>query len=198
MLLAMSAQTVASPRARRGIPDWIGLLARLVLGVVWLWAGGAKLGHLEESVLAVRGYKLLPYEVAQVVGYALPMFEVLLGALLVLGLLTRWAGLASALLMLAFVIGIASAWARGISIDCGCFGGGGEIAWAEAVSKYPWEIARDIGLMLLGLWLTVRPRTPFSLDEKLFGDPTLSALDLDDLDDEDDPTDHHDPVKESR
>lgn len=161
---------------------WVGLVARLVLGVVWLSAGGAKILHLEESVQAVRGYQLLPYEAALVVGYALPMVEILFGVLLLLGLLTRWAGLVSALLMMAFIIGIASAWARGLSLDCGCFGGGGEIALAEAVKKYPWEIARDVGLLLLGLWLVWRPATPLSLEARLF--PPVSVSD-DDLDEED-------------
>ncbi len=45
---------------------------------------------------------------------------------------------------MAFIIGIASVWARGITIDCGCFGGGGYDA--DAASQYPWEIARDVGL----------------------------------------------------
>ena len=62
-----------------------------------------------------------------------------------LGLLTRGAAVVSGLLFVAFIIGIASVWARGISIDCGCFGGGGYDP--DAMSKYPWEIARDAALL---------------------------------------------------
>ncbi|OYO20966.1 DoxX family protein [Enemella dayhoffiae] len=173
------AEAPTAPRARRSISGWIGLAARVVLAVVWLWASLAKLPHLEESVLAVRGYQLLPYPVAVLVGYLLPMLELVVGILLILGLFTRFAGIMSALLMLAFVIGIAQAWARGLAIDCGCFGGGGEIALAEAQAKYPWELARDAALMLLGLWLAWRPRTPFSLDDKLFGEPAYATDDAD-------------------
>ena len=72
----------------------------------------------------------------------------------------------SALLLVAFIVGIASAWARGLQIDCGCFGGGGFDA--DATAKYPWEIARDVGLLLLSLWLVWRPRTRFALDSLLF------------------------------
>ena len=71
----------------------------------------------------------------------LPILEVTIGTMLVLGLLTRGAAVVSALLFVAFIIGIASVWARGMSIDCGCFGGGGFDP--DAKSKYPWEIARD-------------------------------------------------------
>ena len=148
--------------------EWISLGARLALAVVWLIAGLAKLPNLEQSVLAVRGYQLLPYDVALVVGYLLPLVEVLLGVLLLLGLFVRPVAVASGLIMLAFVIGIAQAWARGLAIDCGCFGGGGALSLAEAQAKYPWDLARDVGLLLLAGWLAWRPRSPFSLDRRLF------------------------------
>ena len=67
-----------------------------------------------------------------------------------------------------FVVGIASAWARGLSIECGCFGGGGGSV-EDFAAAYPWEIARDVGLMLASLWLVWRPRTPWALDNVLFG-----------------------------
>lgn len=186
--------TVLSVRdrlANHTVADWIGLAARLILGIVWLVAGGLKLPYLEESVLAVRGYQILPYDLAVVVGYLLPIVEVILGVLLILGLFIRPAALLSGLIMLAFVIGIAQAWARGLAIDCGCFGGGGTIALEEAQAKYPWDIARDMGLMLLAAWLTFRPRSPFSLDRKLFG--TDDHLDLTD----DDFVDEEAPKEES-
>lgn len=150
----------------RTTKDIVGLVARLLLGGVVVVAGGLKLLHPAQSVLAVRGYQLLPYDVASSVGYALPLLEVVVGVLLLLGFFTRPAALVGGLLMVAFIIGISSAWARGISIDCGCFGGGGTIAAAQ--TQYPKEILRDTGLLLCGLWLLVRPRSLFSLDGRLF------------------------------
>jgi uncharacterized membrane protein YphA (DoxX/SURF4 family) len=156
------------------VKDWIGLAARLVTGGVWIVAGLLKLPDPAESVRAVRAYDLLPESVVPAVGYALPVVEVVVGVCLVLGLLTRTMGVVSALLFVAFIIGIASAWARGLEIDCGCFGGGGQLDGASA--KYPGEIARDVGLLLASLWLVVRPRTRWSLDSLISptrsGDPT--------------------------
>lgn len=146
----------------------MGLAARLLVGTVLLVAGGLKLGNLGESVIAVRGYQLLPYDLTTPVGYLLPIVEVAAGVLLVTGLFTRWAAVAGAALLLAFVVGIASAWARGIGIDCGCFGGGGIVSREQAIAAYPWEIARDLGLLACAVWVAWRPRTPFSLDERLF------------------------------
>jgi uncharacterized membrane protein YphA (DoxX/SURF4 family) len=100
------------------------------------------------------------------VGQLLPVVEVAIGACLLLGLLTRGTAVASAALFLAFIIGIASAWARGLSIECGCFGGGGVVP--DAAEKYPGEIARDVGLLALSVWLVVRPGTRLALDNLLF------------------------------
>ena len=79
--------------------------------------------------------------------------------------MTRLTATVSALLFGAFIVGITSAWSRGLQIDCGCFGGGGFDAGATA--QYPWEIARDVGLLLLSGLLVWRPRTRLSLDNPL-------------------------------
>lgn len=153
---------------RRG--GWVGLVARLVLGVVLIVSGYLKVGSLESSAEAVRAFKILPFDLANLVGYVLPVLELAIGALLVLGLFTRLAAVAGSLLMFAFLIGIVSVWVRGISIDCGCFGGGGVVAPED--TNYLWDVVRDVGLLLCGVWLTIRPRTPASMDRWLFGAPT--------------------------
>ena len=145
---------------------WAGLGARLVTGGVWLYAGSIKVGDPEASVTAVRAYQLLPRDLAETVGHVLPWLAIVVGACLVLGLLTRISGGVSALLQVAFIIGIASVWSRGIEINCGCFGDGGPNP--NASDAYPWEIARDVGLLALSLLLVFRPRTPFSTDAVLF------------------------------
>ncbi len=143
-----------------------GLLARVLVGTIWVVAGVLKLPDPHENVRVVRAYDLLPERVVPVVGHGLPVLEILVGLCLLLGLLTRAAAAVSALLLVAFVVGVASAWARGLSIECGCFGGGAGPA-ANARAKYPWEIARDIGLLLLSAWLVGRPRTPWAIDNRL-------------------------------
>ncbi len=148
---------------------YVGLVARLVVGGIWLWAGLLKLPHPDSSVTAVRAYQLLPIGVVEPVGRLLPLVEVVVGALLVLGVLTRFVGGVSALLQVAFIIGIASVWARGIAINCGCFGDGG--VDPDAISKYPWEIARDVGLTALSLLLVWLPRTKLAVDNVLFPAP---------------------------
>lgn len=153
--------------------EWSGLAARVLVGGVWIWAGFAKLADPYGSAQAVRAYQILPWQVADAVGHTLPSLEVVIGTALVLGLLTRGAATVSALLFVAFIIGISSVWARGIRIDCGCFGGGGFDP--HATSHYPWEIARDTGLLLLSLALVAIGRTRLAADDLLFRRTTKGA-----------------------
>lgn len=162
-----------------GWRDCVGLAARLVLGGVLFVAGALKVTNLPSSALAVRAYKILQYDLAGMVGYALPILEMVVGLLLLIGLFTRWSAAVGGLLMVAFIIGISSAWARGLSLDCGCFGGGGEVELARALAAYPWEIARDVGLLALAVWLVVRPATPYSVETRLFGPTSIDDIDFD-------------------
>lgn len=152
-------------RRRREWWPWAGLVVRLGLGAVWLFAGLSKLSDAAGSVRAVRAYALLPEAVVPAVGYGLPVLEVGVGLLLVAGLGTRVAAILSAVLLVAFVVGIAAAWARGLQIECGCFGGGGFAA--DATAQYPWDIARDVALLALSAALAVRPRTAWAWDNRL-------------------------------
>ena len=142
---------------------WLTLLARLILGGVLFAAGALKIGSLQKSAMAVRAYDLLPVSLANFLGYTLPWIEIGVGLLLIAGVAVRISGLIGAFTMLAFIIAIAQAWARGLSIDCGCFGGGGAIDPED--TKYLSEIIRDIGLMILGIYLYFYPKGRFSVDK---------------------------------
>lgn len=173
-------QLARQSAAARPWQDWVGLAARLILGGVLLYAGLTKIGDLEQSVNAVRAYQIFGHTMSQIIGYGLPVVEIIVGLLLIAGLFTRVTGAIGGLMMLAFIAGIASAWARGLSLDCGCFGNGGEIAPED--TTYLLDIVRDVGLLACGAWLAWRPKTPFSLDNWLFATPTFD----DDFDDSED------------
>ncbi len=160
--------SVVEPADRRTrVRDLVGLLARVFLGAVLVYAGAVKIGSPLTAERAVQAYEILPMGVAGLIGLALPFVEVVLGLLLLLGLFTRPVAAVSTVLMLAFVVGIAQAWARGLTIDCGCFGGGGQVGADE--TRYAQEIARDLVFAAAGAWLVRRPRSLASLDHRLFG-----------------------------
>lgn len=144
---------------------WVGVVARLILGVTYLVAGIDKGTHLAQTQQATRAFQILPYGLANIWGVFMPFLEIILGLLLIVGLLTRTTAAVGGLLMATFIGGIISVWARGISIDCGCFGGGG----ASGTTQYPLDIARDVGLLVCAVWLIVFPLTKISLDRALWG-----------------------------
>ena len=143
--------------------EWAATAARLLLAGVWAWAGVAKIGDPAAAARAVRAYRLLPEWLAQGVGYGLPFLELTLAALLLAGLATRLAAVASAALLAVFLAGMVSAAARGLQIECGCFGGGGDLAAGQSTA-YTWEIVRDAALLLVALALARWPRSRFAGD----------------------------------
>ena len=137
--------------------DAVGTVARLGLAAVWLVSGVLKALDPDMTYVAVRAYDVLPRAGVALVAAVLPWLEIVLGLLLLAGVATRLLAAASAGLLLVFVAGATQAWARGLSIDCGCFGGGGAVAPGE--TAYGLELLRDAGFLLLAGWLVVRPRT---------------------------------------
>jgi uncharacterized membrane protein YphA (DoxX/SURF4 family) len=145
---------------------WSTLLFRLILGGVLLVAGGLKVTDPYASATSVRAYQVLPVPISNFLGFVLPFIEVGLGIFLIVGIWVRFVSVISAALMLVFVVAIAQAWARGISLDCGCFGKGGLRDTAELpVLTYTTEILRDIGLAILGGYLYRFPQGKLGLDK---------------------------------
>ena len=153
---------VAAPVVRRSVvTPWLSTGARVILGGVLLVAGAAKIVDPQASVAAVRAYELLPDSLVTGVGWGLPFVEVVLGVLLLAGIAVRPAALATAVLLVVFIAAVASAAARGLSIDCGCFGGGGPVPRGQ--TAYAAEIVRNLALLAAAGWLVARPQSRLSL-----------------------------------
>jgi uncharacterized membrane protein YphA (DoxX/SURF4 family) len=145
---------------------WLSTAARVALAAAFLVAGWIKAADLAASARAVNAYELMSWEMAQFVGVVQPILEIGIGLLLLAGLATRLAASLAALAMVVFIAGIASAWARGLSIDCGCFSRGGALPVGQS-PNYSWDIARDAALLALAIYLIVFPTSKFSLDRRV-------------------------------
>jgi uncharacterized membrane protein YphA (DoxX/SURF4 family) len=148
---------------------WISTVARLGLAAVFLVAGGLKVTDLAASGRAVNAYDLMDFDTAKVIGAIQPFLEIALGLLLLIGLAVRLSAIVAAVLLVIFIAGIASAWARGLQIDCGCFSKGGDLA-AGRTAQYGLEILRDVGFLVLAGIVMAKPRSRFSLDGLLMGE----------------------------
>lgn len=138
-----------SPKARSShYALWGGWAARLILAGLFLWAGTRKVMEPEQFLQDIESYQLLPYRWAWLTSIWLPFLEITAAAAL---LTTRcWAQAGAALIggmLLVFLVAIISAWARGLSLSCGCFGASDEPA------NYPWLVVRD--LLMMGLVVVI-------------------------------------------
>ena len=146
---------------RSALLPWLATAARLLLGGVFVVAGALKVPDPAAAVRAVRAYRLLPESLVAPVAFGLPVVEIAVGLALIAGVFVRTAAITAAVLLVVFIVGVGSAWARGLQIDCGCFGGGGEVAAGN--TAYPAEILRDAALLLVALALARWPRSRLAL-----------------------------------
>ncbi len=102
-------------------------------------------------------YRLLPEVLVAPIAFGPPALEISVGLLLLTGAFVRAAAIAAAVLLTVFIAAVASAWARGLSIDCGCFGGGGAVAPER--TAYGRELVRDAALLALAGFLAAAPLT---------------------------------------
>jgi len=134
------------------------LVLRIVLGVVFLYAAYTKLREpWLVFAMSIDAYQLLPEWAVLTLGRTLPWAELLLGVLLIAGIGLRYAAAASTLLLGGFFAVMVHAFAKGLTIDCGCFGLG------EPISSR--TLLRDGALLALsGLvtFLAIRARGAFT------------------------------------
>lgn len=154
------------------LQPWLSLVVRLSMAGILIAAAIPKMMDIDQSVRAVRAYRLLPEAVVPLFGTVLPYFELVLALVLLAGIFTRWTAIIWLIMMAAFVFGVAWAWAKGYSIDCGCFGGGGDVA--AGTTNYPLHMLERAGFVALGVFLLIFPRTHASLDAWMKGEPLFS------------------------
>jgi uncharacterized membrane protein YphA (DoxX/SURF4 family) len=115
--------------------------SRLLLGGIFLYAGAGKALDVQAFAGQVAAYRLLPEAGSVVVAVTLPYVEIVAGALLLLRTRVRAAALLLLALTIVFAAVLVSAIARGLDLDCGCFGAGRTSPIAA--------LGRDAGILLL-------------------------------------------------
>jgi methylamine dehydrogenase accessory protein MauD len=101
--------------------DWIVLLGRLLLAIVFLVAAVGKLIDRQGSRTALADFGL-PSWMAAPAAVVLPVAELVVAVLLLLGATARWGALAALGLLGLFIAAMAISLARGRRPDCHCFG----------------------------------------------------------------------------
>ncbi len=127
---------------------------RLILAAVFLFAAFPKLLDPVSFARDIDNYRMLPDAMIGIVALALPVAEIAIGLALVTGLHARGAAIVAALLLLAFAGGMVQAIARGIDLDCGCFG-----HYVEAQVSW-WTVGRNLTLTAFAAIVTLGPDMP--------------------------------------
>jgi len=99
-------------------------VVRLILAGLFIYAGVTKIINPADFASDVDHYRILPYFFVTVVAVILPWMEVICGGLLLANRWVQSSSLLVLLMMTVFIIAIASAMARGLDIECGCFASG--------------------------------------------------------------------------
>jgi len=126
----------------------VTLLLRIALGAIFVYAAWTKLRTpWELFAMSIDSYQLLPLKMVELVARTLPWFELAVGLLLIAGFWLRSAATATTLLLAVFFGLMVRAYAKGMEINCGCFGPGEIISWKT--------LLRDGSMLAAALALTI-------------------------------------------
>ncbi|MCB1230066.1 MAG: hypothetical protein KDN19_07365 [Verrucomicrobiae bacterium] len=138
-------------------------ILRILYGLLWFWAGAAKFMDPTAFSLAIRNFRLVEDPWVAALALFLPPLE-MVAALAVIfhrgargGLAILWIAL------FVFTLAIGISWARGLDIECGCFGLSG------STINYPIKLAQNLALLAVGGWLFFRTARPPKMEVGRWG-----------------------------
>jgi uncharacterized membrane protein YphA (DoxX/SURF4 family) len=146
----------ATPSLQRAWPRALLLLARVALGVIFIYAAFTKLyfnggWHFGDYHfffgMVISSYNILPIWAVEWAARILPWFELLLGILLIAGVGLRWTGLIACALLLLFIGAMTRAYMQGLEIMCGCFGNNEKLG--------PLTLLRDSSMLIPAIGVTI-------------------------------------------
>lgn len=151
------SQSVSSPRGtqnpepeeRLSVGQIFLFILRVAVGVIFIYAGISKALDPDGFMADIGRFQILPQFFLAPTAIYLPYLEILTGLTLITGLFYFGGLLLTKGMLVAFSAGLASAWARGLDITCGCFGKGfGDL-------PVEWALLRNGVLMAICLGLAV-------------------------------------------
>ena len=128
------------------------LIGRLIVSATFILAALPKIQDPAAFATSVEGYRVVTGNLTVWIALALPWLELVAGFGLLIPQIRRGSDLVVALLLIAFIILHASAWARGLDISCGCF----SAHESGKAPDYHWLILRNLGLLVACTCVMIR------------------------------------------
>ena len=142
------------------------LLFRILLGLIFLFAGIAKISDPVRFIFTLRQFNLFSEAVIPFMALYLPWLEFILGLFLILGLLYRASAFLLACLNTMFAIAILTVVVRGMEIDCGCFGMFADILKIPDSADIK-AVIRNVIFIGISIYIFIVKKTLFSLENYL-------------------------------
>lgn len=134
------------------------LLGRIIIAIVFIYAGAEKISDPKSFSQAIYNYRLLPIESINFFAITLPWLELISGILLLFGISVRENASLIGMLLFVFIIAVAISMIRGLDIDCGCFGKGNPVGWRK--------IGENTLMLIITLALAAFDSRKFSLNNQ--------------------------------
>ena len=106
---------------KKSISRLLYLVARLMLGMVFIYASYDKLFHPKAFAEIIYHYQILPDHLINITAIFLPWLELLIGIFLIIGFWLPGTVIWCNLLLVVYIGALSFNLARGLDIDCGCF-----------------------------------------------------------------------------
>jgi uncharacterized membrane protein len=134
-----------------------GVLARLIVGSVFIVAGVLKLLDPADFAQDIANFQAFPHQTWNLAAAIVPVAEILAGLAVLTGFKRRAGAIVLGSLTLAFIGLILSVIMRDIDLDCGCFGE------ATEASEVGWPLLlRDLALLVAIVAAYLPPERPRS------------------------------------
>ena len=139
-----------APSHRAGSNLRLALLAaRLIMAGIFIYASIDKIAHPAAFAKDVYNYQILPNGLINLTALVLPWLELLIGLCLLTGVWMPGAVLAVNGLLVVFLVAFVFNLARGLDVNCGCFGAGGIGSSMSTI----WYLLRDVVFLTIGAFL---------------------------------------------
>lgn len=135
------------------------LTIRLFVAFFFILAATTKITDPDGFSQSIYNYKLLPDFLINFLALAFPWIELVAGILLIFGISVKENSAILSGLLVIFIFAIAISLARGLDIDCGCFG------TVDGSKVGLMKILENVGLLLLGLILIKYDSKYFSISK---------------------------------
>lgn len=135
------------------------LVLRAILAFVFIYAAILKIAEPGDFSQAIANYKLLPDSFINILAIILPWIEISAGILLLFGVAVKENSVIISGMLIVFIVAIGISLARGLNIDCGCFG----TANGDQIGLI--KLLQNIGLLVIGITLIIYNSTFLSMNK---------------------------------